>query len=101
MEAEVFSHLDHREKNGYERHTVDILFEDRSAPASSPGVVYVAPVGNFAYLGEAPIDEIAAQIRDSKGPSGSNVEYLRRLAESLRELGAADTHVFSIEKLLK
>lgn len=96
VEPEVFEHLDHREKNGYERHALDIHFSD----GPQRGVVYIAPVGNFAFLGDAPLTDIAAQIRRARGPSGSNAEYLKKLASSLRELGADDPHIFEIESML-
>lgn len=93
----VFDHLDHREKNGYERHEQVIHFKDGQAP----GVVYIAPIDNHAFLGKAPLTEIAAQIGRSVGPSGENAEYLLQLAQALRELGADDPHVFELEQLLK
>lgn len=93
---EVMNHLDHREKNGYQRHTVDIHFSD----GIEAGVVYIAPAGNHAFLGDAPLTEIAAQIRRANGPSGSNADYLKRLAHALRALQAEDPHVFELERLL-
>lgn len=59
VEPGVFKHLDHREKNGYQRSAVDIEFGSRKVP----GVVYRAPEGNHAFLGPAPPEEMAAQIR--------------------------------------
>jgi cation transport regulator ChaC len=59
-------------------------------------VVYVAGSGNPNYLGPAPTAEIAAQVRRSTGPSGSNSEYVLRLAQALRELRARDAHVFDL-----
>lgn len=96
VDPESFAHLDHREKNGYERHRLPIHFGD----ASVPGVVYVAPVDNFAYLGEAPIEAIAAHVRRCSGPSGRNRDYVIELARALRELGVDDPHVFAVEALL-
>lgn len=96
VEPEVFDHLDHREKNGYARHDLTIHFSD----GEEPGVAYIAPAGNQAFLGDAPAAEIAAQIRRAQGPSGSNIDYLRRLARALRELGEDDPHVFELERLL-
>jgi cation transport regulator ChaC len=44
--------------------------------------------------------EIAAQIRDAHGPSGSNAEYALELAAALRSIEADDGHVFAIADLL-
>jgi glutathione-specific gamma-glutamylcyclotransferase len=97
VEHAVFDHLDHREKNGYQRIVVALEFDD----TSTDGVVYVAPAHNHAYLGPAPPSAMAAQILSSRGPSGSNVDYLYRLAAALRELDAVDEHVFELEALVK
>ncbi len=97
IEHSVFDHLDHREKNGYERHAVALTFADGRAP----GVAYIAPPDNPAYLGTASLDTIARQILVSRGPSGSNTEYLFELAEALRELDLDDPHVFELEARLK
>ena len=47
VEPEVFDHLDHREKNGYERVAVDISFDSGVVT----GVVYRATESNPAFLG--------------------------------------------------
>jgi cation transport protein ChaC len=96
VEPEVFGHLDHREKNGYQRVTVDIFFGDAQATA----IVYVADEDNIAFLGDAPIDNIAAQIRRSVGPSGKNIDYVLELAQALRRFDISDPHVFELEALL-
>jgi len=44
---------------------------------------------------------MARQISESRGPSGPNVEYVVRLAEALREMGAEDDHVFALEARLQ
>ena len=92
----TFAKLDHREKNGYDRHCVWLEFRDGG---ECDGAVYIAPVGNSAYLGPAPPPEMAAQIRRSAGPSGTNIEYLCELAKALRALGIDDSHVFELERL--
>lgn len=97
IEHDVFDHLDHREKNGYERVDVTLRFEQDSAP----GVAYIAAPGNFAFLGAAPMAAIAQQISTSHGPTGSNLEYLLQLAAALREIDADDPHVFELEALVK
>ncbi|MEJ2533952.1 MAG: gamma-glutamylcyclotransferase, partial [Gammaproteobacteria bacterium] len=92
----VFTHLDHREKNGYERVPVDIHFED--GPVR--GVVYRAHEGNHAFLGPAPLDAMVEQIDRARGPSGSNRDYVLELAHALRGLGVEDEHVFALERRL-
>ena len=92
----TFASLDHREKNGYERRDVRLEFRDGGA---CDGVVYIAPTGNRAYLGPAPLAEMADQIRRSAGPSGANIEYLQKLAEALREFDIDDPHAFKLERL--
>ena len=96
---DVFENLEYREKGGYRREEIEILLRDE-APRRVEGVVYMATPGNPNYLGPAPLDDIAAQVRRSEGPSGHNVEYVTRLAESLRQKDADDAHVFDLERLV-
>ena len=98
IDASVFEHLDHREKNGYQRHTVDIALKHKGATVE--GVVYVARPDNPAYLGAASDAEVADHIARARGPSGSNRDYLLQLAAALRELEDHDPHVQALESLL-
>lgn len=101
---EVIDALDHREKNGYERCAINIhlLSGDHFATSSRLGTTegattqattYIAPPGNFAWLGDAPLSDLVALIASSAGPSGRNHDYLRELAHALTELGVDDPHV--------
>ena len=93
--------LDLREQGGYERHDVVLHFSDNGPEDDcNRGLVYVATPANRNYLGPAPLDEIAAQVRGSSGPSGHNVEYVLQLARALRDMNARDDHVFALERLL-
>lgn len=98
VEPKVFKHLDHREKNGYRRVEADILLTQRHKTVS--GVIYVAEPGNPAYLGDAPMPELAAHIAGSHGPSGSNRDYVLQLADALCELQDHDEHVMELAQLL-
>lgn len=105
VRAAVMARLDHRESGGYVRREVALEWADRAA-TRGPGngasaIVYFAGPGNPNYLGDAPLAEIAAQIRDAHGPSGANLEYVLRLGDSLRELGVDDDPVFALEALLR
>ncbi len=93
----VFQHLDHREKNGYLRQQTFLQFSDGNEEL---GLIYIADENNAAFLGPASDAEIAAQIANSSGPSGSNKRYLLDLANALRYLGINDPHIFALEKLV-
>jgi len=95
----VIDILDYREKGGYSLAEVGLRF----APAGdeAAGLVYIATPDNPNYLGPAPMPDIAAQVHASHGPSGANIEYVLRLAEALRHIGADDPHVFELERLLR
>ncbi len=94
----VLEELDHRERAGYERSAVTIELD---GGAHARAVVYIAHRGNAWDAGDEGEDEIAATILRAHGPSGSNVEYLFRLAEALRALGDPDPHVLALEAAVR
>ena len=96
VDEETMAALDYREKNGYCRLQWPLRFEDGT---TETGIVYVADPHNHAFLGPAPIDEIAEHIIGSSGPSGPNLDYLLDLAAALRELNVDDEHVFALARL--
>lgn len=97
VDEAVFGHLDHREKNGYDRVavTMQLAFEDGAETTyeTANGVTYIAAPGNAAFLGPADVDEMARHIARSAGPSGTNADYLLQLGAALDELGCEDHHV--------
>ena len=97
-DATLFERLDHREKNGYEMRTLVLHFRDGR---TAPGSTYIAPHGNHAFLGPAPFEAMAAQIAGSVGPSGTNPDYVFRLATALRGHGIDDPHVFELERRVR
>lgn len=82
--ARVLARLDHREQVGYTQHALQLRLPDRVVQ----GRTYVAGPDNPAFLGPAPLEAMARQILSCAGPSGTNVAYVLRLEEALRELGA-------------
>lgn len=103
---EVFEHLDFREKNGYDRHLVTFYsIDDIDANKVIENItIYVATKENESYAGHRnDMNDIANQIFEAHGPSGSNREYLYRLADAMRQLfpNNHDEHLFELEKLLK
>ncbi len=97
IRPEVLSQLDIREKNGYLRERVPVHFD---AQPAVEGLIYLATEKNAAFLGEAPLLDMAAQIAGAHGPSGSNSEYLLNLAEALARQGVKDDHVSALAALL-
>lgn len=97
VNQDVFAHLDHREKNGYLRHEIEIY---RSESGCITGLVYIGSPDNAAWLGEASAETIARQIAASTGPSGPNDEYVFNLANALRLHNEVDEHVFEVERYL-
>lgn len=99
VDAAVFEHLDHREKNGYERREARLHLEQRDETVD--GTFYIAAASNPAFLGPASDEELASHIARSHGPSGSNADYLLSLADALREIGEHDEHVMRLEQKLQ
>ena len=94
----VFQKLDYREKNGYEKLSINLELSNNTSPIA---VTYVAKENNHAFLGSAPMQSIASQIISSSGPSGENKDYLFELATALRNHNFIDDHIFELESLVK
>jgi cation transport regulator ChaC len=95
----VLGGLDHRERGGYERESVNLDFGGGTSLQGA--LLYRATSRNPNYLGPAPLREIARQVHTACGPSGSNREYVFRLAEALRTMQAPDPHVQAVAELLQ
>ena len=93
----VLRKLDERESGGYVRLDVRCEFDDRT---TAPAITYYAPPANANFLGPAPIENLIAQVRRSTGQSGSNVDYVLRLAASLKTHNMGDDDVFAIARRL-
>lgn len=91
---QVLAHLDHRERDGYRRISSELFVAEEE---SVPGLFYIADETNPSFLGPASAAAIVDQVRAACGASGPNIEYVCRLAQSLRELAADDPHVFALE----
>lgn len=104
---DVIRHLDFREKNGYERHTVNFYAYPETNTNAEPVrelMIYVATKDNDSFAGHiSEIEQIAQQVYEAHGPSGPNREYVFRLAEAMRQLFPSETdeHLFDLEEQLK
>ena len=96
---QVLAYLDERERGGFIREEVTFYTKtsDNQEPEVKQAIIYRATEDNTLFLGEASLDSIATQIFESSGPSGPNIDYLTNLAESMRQMGVEDNHLFEIE----
>lgn len=81
----AFQYLQDREVRlgGYGVHKVDVWSDDGERTVKAN--VYVATPDNVHWLGDAPVDELAAQVAACSGPSGHNAEYVILLARWERQ----------------
>lgn len=92
---------------GYRTYTVNFhprpSFLPSTTNSNKDALLYIAVPENRHWLGAAPLPDIAKQILECHGHSGSNVEYLLRLADFMREEipEALDDHLFSLERLVR
>lgn len=127
----VVNHLDFREKGGYIKKTVLFYPCDFSKSVESGSnrslndlsrtsfstaslstasdeapfylTIYIGEEDNPNFAGMENMDTIARHIFVSRGISGSNVEYLYKLASAMRTIapGVQDEHLFALERAVK
>jgi cation transport regulator ChaC len=97
--APILETLDAREQAGFERVDVELL-DGEAGSAFARGITWIAGPTNAHFLGPLPEAEIAAIIRERRGPSGPNTEYVLRLRDALRALEIVDEHVERVASLL-
>ncbi|KAL7005211.1 hypothetical protein EMMF5_005183 [Cystobasidiomycetes sp. EMM_F5] len=100
--VEVKAYLDYREKDGYSCERVDVYrkvdgIEQIVVPNAE---VYVGLSANPSFIGAQPLDELAALIQRSTGPSGRNSEYLYNLHRAVLEL-APDSQDLYLHELVR
>jgi cation transport regulator ChaC len=91
----ILSELDRREQAGFERRRLAL----REAPGGEvfgEAITWVAAGVNPHFLGPLPEREIAEYVRERRGPSGANADYVLLLRTALRDLGIDDPHVEAI-----
>ncbi|CAF0807673.1 unnamed protein product [Adineta steineri] len=100
-EASVRHVLDVREKDGYTIIETSFYPNDNDQKERNC-YTYMAQQDNPFWGGDAPIDHIAKQISEAHGPSGSNREYLFKLADAIRIITSVnDEHLFTLDQLVK
>lgn len=98
---DVLAYLDHREKGGYSIEQLTFHPQGRGTASKHHFTVlaYIATDSNPEYLGPAPMDVLARQVIESRGPSGCNLEYFFELIQATRETAAEvqDKHLVDLE----
>uniref|UniRef100_T1H797 glutathione-specific gamma-glutamylcyclotransferase n=1 Tax=Megaselia scalaris TaxID=36166 RepID=T1H797_MEGSC len=90
------SHLDYREKNGYDR--CSLVFNIYNSKCTVDVIMYVA-MQNDSFAGNISEEsKIAEQIYKAVGPSGFNREYVYNLEEAMVNLfpGIEDHHLHKL-----
>ncbi len=85
--------LDYREKDGYQ---LQELITDAGLSMWS----YVARPDNPSYLGQPSSTDLAARIARAQGPSGTSLDYFRRLRAHLHQMGVREGHLEELAELL-
>ncbi|HEX4423251.1 MAG TPA: gamma-glutamylcyclotransferase [Kofleriaceae bacterium] len=97
--------LEIREQGGYARLTIDVgLAADAQAGhvvETVAGLLYVATPANPYFIGPEPLEVTAGIVRRSRGPSGSNVDYVLELDRMLIAIGAADPEVSALAERVR
>ncbi len=99
---EVMAYLDDREKCGYTTHEVTFQPTSKSLTPFS-ALAYIGMETNPEFLGPAPIEAIARQVVNARGPNGCNAEYVLGLAEAMRRIAplVKDDHLFELERKVR
>ena len=94
----VMDDLNEREKGYITKHVLFYPTDNHKMPPFEV-LCYIATESNPEYLGPAPVPSIARQIVNAAGSSGCNVEYLMKLARSMKEIAPShkDEHLFKLE----
>jgi cation transport regulator ChaC len=95
---EALAELDDRESGGYDRAEVQVSVDGERDPVTA--VTWIARPENRNHLAPGPLAAVAEVVRRARGKSGTNVEYVLRLANALRSIGGHDPEVWALEAAL-
>ena len=91
----VLHALDRREQGGYKRVLFDVHLMNGAIVSAT---TWVASPTNSNYLGPTDMSEMACQIQRAAGPSGTNLDYLKRLHVELARFAPPDPHIEALMK---
>lgn len=91
--------------SGYARLTIDLgLAAGEQAGRvveTVAGLLYVATPANPYFVGPEPMELTADVVRRSRGPSGSNIDYVLELDRTLTAMGAAGPEVSALAERVR
>lgn len=95
--------LDIREQRYDQRKLMPMFEGEEGQQLPHPVLVFVGSSSPDLFLGPASLHQMAIQITQSQGPSGTNLEYLLRLAQFMRDEAplAHDPHLFEVESAVR
>ncbi|KAJ8668104.1 hypothetical protein QAD02_009767 [Eretmocerus hayati] len=103
----VSQHLDYREREGYTKR--EVLFYPKTEEDDSKSEppfrlsIYVGSEDNPDFAGFEDVITIAEHVAECSGGSGSNAEYVYKLADSMRSIAPEvnDEHLFELEDAVR
>jgi len=94
----VLAMLDHRERDGYRRRTV----EPRTADGRTlQAITWVADPRHASWIGSAGDETLIHTLEHAVGQSGRNRDYLLDLASTLSRLGIDDPYVSALADAIR
>ena len=96
--TEVLTYLDDRESGGYDRLKIQARLE---TGLTVDAWTWIAPRTNANFLGDAEPSAMVQQILGAKGQSGTNRDYVLKLAMNLAGLGIEDGHVQDLARWIR
>lgn len=91
--------LDEREQGGYDRAHVRLTLVESGQEIDA--ITWIAWPGNPFHLGPCSFEQTVSEVLAAVGPSGTNVEYVLRLEETLASLGFLDDHIGALARALR
>lgn len=65
------------------------------------GLVFMADAGHAQFAGKLPLEEQVAIVRDARGESGANIDYVLATVDKLSSMGIVDRALVELARLLR
>ncbi len=81
----------------YQEIWAEVLLEDGT---TQPALTYKVDVTHEQYVGKLPVEEQYEIIRNARGKSGNNTDYVKNTAKALREADIEDHELQTLDRML-